>query len=593
MIKLTAENLDTEYKSAKAKRDSHLEDFDHRIERLVGPGAHRVAPNDQSTVNRQGAYMAVTLPRLVQNNPRASINARRRGRSSGNSDHTLDQQAAATKIFLDAWVKSVDLASEHAKIGTDYLMYWGATLMTREKHPGMSTMRGADTYLPKLERIPLYRIFIDPLCDDWRKARYIGHVWNADIDDLKAFAEENEDEGWEKAAIKTLVASAGMDDLGDRNEEDNTDREEVVCADFWFPEHQPDKELGPEEGFNGAIVTIAISSGNKKSIIIRKPRPYFGPPRGPYEIYGTYSEYKTPYPVSPLTLSTGQEELLRSMVGEANKGARSYRKVVLIPGGTKAKHAAELAAIGKDLIIEVPGMAQDAKPVEIELGGVTDQQLRNVAYAERQADLITGMDQAQQGEVTGVGTATEHAIAESSSQTRNGYVIDRFRDGVRKNMERAAWYSWYDDEIAIPVGPDEEDTQEFEVPWIQGGSGDLDPLAFDLLEIDIEAMSMERVTEELQKRRVMQAFEVMTQVIPLMRNFPEVNWRRMISMIGDALNLPDMGSLVDMDMLSQLTGVPSNTTPSASQGDVAGGERREVAGRMTGGAMSAVAGGVA
>jgi hypothetical protein len=584
MIKLNAENLKSEYDAAKREREFHLEDFDQRIKAMSGKAGSYRDPSHAATVNHQGAYMAVMLPRLIQRNPRAAVNPRGRRQSYTMPGQTLEDQAKMIKEAADIWVEYCNFDEEHALVGRDFLFDWGVTKFINGDHPGHTSPQGDRAMMPMIERIPLYRFVMDPQCDDWRKARWHGDVWEAELDDLISYVENQEKQegdvgGWNLEAIKKLQGDSGLEELGDREtrEAGGAERKVVVCVDFWFRDHQPDDELGPEDVFNGCMVTLAIDGSTDESAIIREPTPYFGPPVGPYELFGCYTRYKTPWPQSPLSMSACQEALLRDMVSQANKSSRQYRKVVLVPGGTQLKQSMRLAAVGDDLVIECAGLDIAQQPVEIEMGGITQQQILNMQHAERQLNLVSGMDQAQHGEVTGDGTATEHAIAEGSSQTRIGYVVDQFHKGVRHNLERFKWYLCNDEDLRIPfLGGDGE------VAFIAGGADEgVDPVLFDLLSIDIEPMSMERVTEGVQKRRMLEAMNLLTQIIPLMRQFPEVDWIKMIGMIGDAMNLPDLGSMIDVNMLNQLVGVPANVGTQQGGGALPPEQlAREVAGRQ-------------
>lgn len=596
MPELTPEYLKREYDAAKRVREKHLTNFDDRIKVLAGEAGSYKDPSHAATVNHQGAYLAVMLPRLIQRNPRTAVSTRGRRDSMTVPGLTIDDQARMTKEAADIWVEYCDFAAEHELVGRDMLMEWGVTKFINGGHVGYTTARGNTAMMPTVERVPLYRFVMDPLCDDWRKTRWHGDVWAAELDDLIKYAEEqDEDEddqgGWDIDAIKKLQPNSGSDELGDRDGTEHTDedRKEVVCVDFWFRDHQPDDELGPEDGFNGCMVTLAISSSDHASII-RKPTPFFGPDYGPYELFGVYTRFKDPWPQSPLAMSACQEALLRDMVAQANKSSRQYRKVTLVPGGTQVKKAARLAAVGDDLIIEIAGLPSDAKPIEIEMGGITQQQILNIQHAQHQLDQVSGMDQAQQGEVTGDGTATEHAIAEGAAQTRIGYVVDQFHKGVRRNLERFMWYLWREERVRVPYTDGEG-----EIGFIAGGTDDaVDPIMLDLLAIDIEPMSMERVTEGVQKRRMLEAMNLLTQIIPLMRQFPEVDWIKLVGMIGDAMNLPDLGSMIDVNTLNQLVGVPANTGTAQGGGGLAPEPmRREVAGRSTGALAFPSAAGVA
>lgn len=581
---------------AVKSRDCVLADLDERIESYHGIGYRPDQEEEQagSSVNHQASLITLMISKLIYNNPTAMVSARRRGvsaasleRNAGQPD-SLEEAANSTKAFLDAWVKYVDMASSHVRVGVDYLMFWGATQFTVRRHPGMSRKRGKETSLPMLERIPPWRLILDPTVEDPCEGRFFGHVWFADKEDLIESAEaaaKSGDDSWDIEGIKQLPEDSGLDALG-REDVGGVNRKEVVCYDLWIPELQPDEELGPEDGFNGAIVSVAEGAGDDDGgTIIRKLRPYFGPPEGPYEVFGCFSVPKSVWPMSVLTMTWGQEQMLKDMVDECDRGAQEYRKVIFTPEGVAGEKGANLDKV----IIPVPGFPAEHAPITVELGGVTDQQLRNAAHAETRLQKLSGMDDVQAGEVKGDGTATEHAIADQVTQTRTGYVIDQFRKSVNRNLKRAAWALWHDEDIAMPVPGDHEFTMDFEEPWILGGSGDLSPEAFDMLQIDIEAMSMERTTEQIHQRRTMQMVDMIIKIAPVARQYPEWDWQKVLGIMGDALNLPDLGSMANFEMLGQLAGMQMFGAVPNQQGGTGGvgaapagfgGERREVAGNQ-------------
>jgi len=611
MFSQKPDKLMEEIDAAIKERDEVLGSMDDRIRQFHGE-AFRDNKDEipDTVVNHQFAYVTGVLPRLVYHNPKVSISPRRDGGASPMSPGSLveaagrpmslDQLAMVMKAYIDTWSKRVDLASELLRIGLDYCLWFGVAHFTRKRHPGMSNELGTDTYMPQVERIPPQRVIVDPTVEDWRKARFIGHVWVSDKEDLERIAKEAndaDDDSWDIEAIRGLVEDADKQDLGDKHAQHGVNRNEVVCYDLWVPEWRPDPDLGAFEGFHGGLVSVARTGGDSKGLtIIRKVRPYFGPPEGPYEIFGCYSVPKNVYPMSPTTATRGQETLLSMVSDEAVKSTKEYRKIVLVPAGldSEDEETGTKIATLKDVVIPVQGMSPDSKPFEFEMGGVTDAQLKNIAWMERNLQRVSAMDEVQQGEVSGEGTATEHAIANQEHQTRLSYVIDRYREGVRRILRRVGYMLLIDDTLAMPIPDAAPYSESMQIPWVVGGgdTGEISPEMFNLLSIDIEPMSMERVTEAVHQRRVMQTLELITQIAPIARQHPEWDWQKILQMLGEALNLPDLGSLVDFEMMMQLVGVATNgAQPNPVGGGSVFGEGggRETAGQLMGQALGGAA----
>jgi len=587
------QKLYDEINNAIDRRDEKLTNLSEMIASMHTKAYDGKAAVEESTVNHAGIWLSVMLPRLVHRNPKTLVKTRK---AMDGAQGEIEQHAEALQAFLNVWVKSENLASKLKTAAVEYSFVWCFGMVTRKKHPGDPTMdTAAERYLPEYVPISPWRCIVDPYCQRIEDARFVGHMWHCDKDDLLEQAKAaDEDEGWNVGLIERMSPENKSLVKTQHDERDGKvlDRNEVQLVDIWIPEKVHDEDVGPEDGFHGTLMTLGWDANEESAAHIREPRPYYGPPSGPYAMGGYMSVPKQVWPLGPLTLTRGHENLMREMVGHANRSCSEYRKVVLVPGGTDLEAAAKQAAVGRNQIITVPGMPSDAKPVVVEIGGVTDQQLRNIAYTRSELERMSGLDAAAQGEVTGDGTATEHALADQAMQTISGHIIDNFHEFVRQVLQKVAWYGFADDEIKMPLDADGADVSGFEMPVFVGGPGDMDMRAFRSFTVDIEPTSMERVNDAMNQQRMMQAISLIGQLLPMVRQFPEVDWDRLFTVIGDTMNMPDFGSLVDLDMASQLMGVPAQgggSTPGlgidAGFGNT-GGQERQTVGKMMGSILS-------
>lgn len=587
MLKLEADKLWEHFEESKEYRDRHLQTESATIERMHGSGYKGDNPS-ASSANHQAEWLSVMLPRLMYRDPRVTAVAHAAG---------TDQSATAMAYAMNRISRQQRLGEFLQPVARDYSLYWSAVFVSNKRHPGMSAEVGDDSWMPQAQHLNWSQFGMDPHAGSIREARYTWHTWVADRDDLIEQAEQDKadgDDSWDIAAIEHAVADTGMKEVG--GDERKVKREEIVAVEFWVRDAKVDKTLTSEDGFNGVICTLCVS-GDSKGKFLRKPRDYYGHPRGPHVLFGCYSVPKDPWPLAPLRMSEPQELAAMRMADVVNHAALTYRRVLLVPAGSKDKAAIRkaLRTTRIDEVIEVSGLTPDAKPISVEIGGVTDQMLKNKAVLDQQLQDISGLDSQQVGRADPKATATAAAIADTNVQTRAEFIIDQFHCGVRDLLERMAWFVWSDDRVIVPLGQDAQ--QALGMPTMgaawQGG----ETMPFESLDLQLDMMSVSRVTEPLHQRRVLQAVSLIPQLVPQIRMFPEVEWPKILSMLGEALGMPDLGSVVNVEFAMQLAGMqgaPQQAEQPRMGGDLglkngldlgARSERMETPGRMMGAAM--------
>lgn len=589
MLELKADKLWEHFEESKKHRDEHLQNETATIERMHGSGYKGDSPAG-SSANHQAEWLSVMLPLLMYRDPRVTAVAHAAG---------TDQSAQAMAFAMNRISRQQRLGEFLQPVGRDFSLYWSAVFVSNKRHPGMSAEVGDDAWMPQTQHLNWSQFGFDPHCGSIRDARYTWHTWTADRDDLLEQARkdaEDGDDSWDIEAIEKAVADTGFNEIGGKDR--SVKRDEIVAVEFWVRDAKVDESLTGEDGFHGVICTLSVS-GQSKGQFLRKPRDYYGPQRGPHVLFGCYSVPKDPWPLAPLRMSEPQEIAAMKMADTVNHAALTYRRVLLVPAGSKDKAAIKkaLRTTRIDEVIEVSGLTPDAKPISVEIGGVTDQMLRNKAALDQQLQDISGLDSQQIGRADADATATASAIADNKAQTRREFIIDQFHCGVRDLLERMAWFVWSDDRVIVPL--DQSAAQKIGLPQMmaqpawRGG----EQMPFESLDIQLDAMSVSRVTEPLHQRRVLQAVSMIPQLVPQIRAFPEVEWPRILSMLGEALGMPDLGSVVNVEFARALAGLqgaqPEEGQPRmAGDAGVRGGlgldlqsERMETPGRMMGAAV--------
>ena len=543
-----------EIKAAERLREKHTSSMGEQVEKYTGPYYKDGGPyNGYAAENHYYEFISLVVPRLVFDNPRVRVETRRPG--------TQGLVAQAMKHGLNRWVRDSNLRKVLTDVAVDMCFNFGVALITEEKNkglrPALETQTPATPMWPVCTRIPQHRFFVDPVAESIDQARFIGHKWVRDKEDLLQMAEDDKDAGWNADAIEKMSATTDNRELG-RDEKDLPDREEVVCYEVYVPEVELDDSLGEKHGFNGTIYTLAVAvdDEDEKAAFIRDPRPYYGPRWGPYVIFGIYKVPNQIFPLSPLVAIEGQVEELNRHAESASVSAEMYKKLILVDN-TDPKFVQRVKDAQDNYVIPVSGLEKQ-RVVQAEIGGMTQQQLSYLQVARDRLDRNSGITDAQRGNIEGRGTATEVTVAAEASTVRMAFMKREFSDAVQQVLKTVAWFLYHDDRVVMPLGQEAEREMGIEEPWLVGGDHDPDGnSSFDDLELEIDPYSMERTTEGTHQRRTLDMYNLVLQAAPMIPQMPFINWKEVFSKLGDALNQPDLGSLVDVDMamaMAQLQG---------------------------------------
>lgn len=563
MLSTDPKDLYAEIEGAEEVREKHLANLQDQVERYHGPYYKEGTFGDYASENHYYEYISLIVPRLVFDNPRVRVGTRRPG--------TQDMVAQAIRHGLNRWIRDTNLRTSLTEIATDVVFNYGVALITEEENktltPKTGVQKPSHPMRPTVTRIPPKRFIVDPAATSMEDARFVGHRWVRDKEDLLEMAKEKSDEGWDVEAIESLTHTTDKRELG-RNS-DTPDRKEVVCYEIWIPEVELEDSPGKNEGFHGTIYTLGVASAkdsDEKVAFVREPRPYYGPRWGPYTLFGLYQVPNSIYPLGSLTAIEGQIEELNRHAEAAATSADQYKKLILVDN-TDPKFVQRVKDGKDNFVIPVSGLERN-RVVQAEVGGMTQQQLSYLQVARERLDRNSGLSDAQRGNVEGRGTATEVTVAAEAGTARMAFMKRQFSDAVQKMLCTVAWYLYYDDRVVMPLGLEAEREFGEEDPWLVGGEHDPDSGAsFDDLELEIEPYSMERTTEGSHQRKIMEMFQIVTQTAQMIPQMPYVDWEALFAKIGDAINVPDMGSLIDVNLAKQMAQledlIPDGKRPDA------------------------------
>lgn len=550
MLDISSEKMFAEYNAAKTFRNKHLESLDQRIRRFHGPAYDGVTNDDYEPENHEYEYISLVLPQLFFDSPRVRVSTIRQG--------AMQDIALALQAGLNRWIRDVRLELLLNDVGTDMLLGWGMALLTMEPNPARGVppvvreaagMDDADiAWRPTVERVSPRRCFWDPAALTYREARYVGHEWVRDKNDLIVQAEANPQEGWRLDAIRGLTQHLGDIRKAD-DERSIPERGEVVGVTMYLRGHQIEGQPGSSEGFNGCLLEFALSGNG--FVMIREPRMFYGPAQGPYYLFGVYTVSDKPIPLSPTTAMAMQVDTMNLHARAVSKAAGARKRVVFTNDkDPQLSNAVKQANDGEVVQVNTDDLNNNLK--EVELGGVTEAALQGLTIERERRDRISGMSDAMRGNVSGNATATENSIAKESGAFRIGYLQRRAAISTTELLRGVAWYMYYDDRVVFPLEDDAAVMPNQSIspeagPWYYGG----DPatgsgFSFEDLDLEIEPYSMERTSEALQQKRLMDVTSVLGQVLPLAMQSP-VKIKDLFNLLGNLTNIPELSKVVDLD----------------------------------------------
>ena len=269
--------------------------------------------------NHMFEHLRLTTSRVAYDNPKIRARSRRSGQ------HRLI--AIAMRHGLNRWVRDVNFRRLLKRMNVSQSFGWAVGYTTIEKNYWEDPRQPAQLMWPMCYEIRPERFFFDPLALSFGMARFSGHTWVRDKEDLLKEAEVFPDRGWNVGAIESMEANSGVDDLDDRTSMQwSLNREELVAYEVWVPEIQSGYS---EDGFHGTIYTIGVTQSAEdtdgKASFLREPRPFYGPRWGPYTLYGTYPVPSDPFPMGQFVVTERQMRELNDIVRAANDKIKDYK----------------------------------------------------------------------------------------------------------------------------------------------------------------------------------------------------------------------------------------------------------------------------
>ena len=563
MFDASPENLWQEYHSSEQARDDFLgPEYEDKLDRYAGPGYRvRGGQVDADLENHSYEWISLFLPLLASGNPRVKAHTPRRGKAQ--------DLAKALGYAVNRNFQLTNVKRTIEKLAVDFAFKWSCAITKRERSKWVHE-RDDPPFRPVTYRISPTRYFWDIVALEHEQCRFQGHLTVIDKEDLVREAEEDEGSGWNIDVISELPEDTHENNRHHRNRGNQyqTKRGDVEIIEFWVPEIQFENKK-ESDGYYGTIFTIARSSGyggdKPADDYARAPRPFFGPRDGPYTFGGYLTVPDEVAPLSPLAAVEAQAGELNNMRSSVSNAMDAYKRGIAVDTMAGSDVADKIAEFG-DLSVFMMNNTDKIRDhvVQVELAGVTPTHLTQLQILRESLDKASGMTEAQRGQVSGAGTATEASIAQQSSGQRMGYMTEKFLVGIIKPIaEKEAWYLANDPDSRIGLGSEAsgqfftEEGMPVEEPVFVGGSDNAELL--EETDIQIDPISTRYTSEALEQERSAKVDALLLQVAPMIPQMPWVKWDEYLARKGEEIGDPSLAQLVDVQKALQygmlMTGV--------------------------------------
>lgn len=507
MLSLDPKDLAGEIDNSIEFRAKHLAPLERIEQRLAGNWFRSDLTTEPNPENQLFAYVAFMLPELFYEAAPGRWTTKR----------PTDYQTVADAIdaFMEHWVRETNWPAELRAIGFDAITGHGVCRVGMEK---VANAGAKSTLRPYACRVPRRHFLIDPACEIWQDARFMGHEYFRDLADAQA------DPMMDASALDGAETFAAPKPFGQSaSRKTDTDRKMVRLVDLWLPEH-------------GQICTLVMQDKSAAPKFAKPPTDFWGPKdMGPYEIFGCYIHPGDPIPYGAIQGIMEQFIEVNSHLTAAAREAATAKLFWLVEGNSPDTANAMVNAVSGGVYV-VKGLGNNVQKVET--GTMSNQRLEYTQTARERLDRIIGLGDAQRGRASGA-TATESTIVQSSVDLRTEWMRSRVIESVANVLRRVAWYAVHDESIVMNVSRRDVATgalvEGIFLGGLQPGQEDLD---FSDFNITLDPDSMKRSDDAADQQRWLQLIQVLPTVTQLMPMMPGISW--VIDQFGDTMNIPKM-----------------------------------------------------
>lgn len=539
-------------------RNKGLTHFNEALRRYFGPAYDPgvVQGADHDPFNSAFAAISNQIGQLAFADPVLSITSSRGG--------PYKDIAKAQQHYLNRWVVDTAFHRHLEVVATDYLFNWSATGVMMSPRPGYIE-HGDPAWWPQVFRIPQRQFGFDHTATSWETKRHSWHLTIEEMEVLRELAKRDAElppeqrEGWDLDAIERLAV--GQEVAEARPELDGAHsgdvNEPVSYYTFWDPRGKVDPENTEEKGYFGTLQTLAFNSEGD-AVYLKPEADYFGPRRGPHNLYGTYTVPNHPWPLSALAATWEQQRELNDIAAANNESARRYKRLMLADD-------ADLVEIIKsaphDFAFYHEALDKD-RVMPVEIGGLNAQMQAQEARLRATLDENLGITENMRGQVASDATATEAAIANASASSRFGFVQKKFIEGMLEDLKGVLHYGLKDDRVYQFLGPEAAEDLGMMHPLYRGG--DNHPVEDFELSVDISSIAYK--SPEQKKQEAIGFVDLVGALSAMGAQYPYLDLEALCNEVADGAGYPHLTRVFDFEAQRQYQQLMTQQQVQPAQG---------------------------
>lgn len=441
-----------------------------------------------------------------------------------------NDQIKAHEMWMNDWIAQVQLVNVLRSIAVAMqFRFCPVAVLMEPAQDGSDWFRdqaSADPPLlrPVVKRIPAPMFYADHRAlgrDQWR---YAGHIVIQDKDDMLREVGMDGRPKFDRKAIETLGVDDGVAEtyramgLPLRGQE----RKQIVRYEHYIRD-------------TGMVYSLAFGPTPKgeKAVFLRKPRPFAGPRKGPYVIFGGVEVPEQLYPLSPLPATKDQSEDINAHARQAAHDAGTAKRLVVVDGAPGVADMIRVTNSGG--VLAIPGFTGLLQTIQF--GGAMPETLNYLNVARERLDRVSGLTETVRGNITGA-TAEEIHTAQANRNVRTRDMQTEFRQCLLEVIRLAGWHGWHNPSVGADglqeTLPDGSLSEPLDY---RGGIDPMNPIPFDAVRYTIEENSMEFVDEFLKQQAMQQTVQMVLEISDRVITHPHVNWTRLLDDMCETVNI--------------------------------------------------------
>lgn len=462
-------------------------------------------------------WCCIMVPQMVMTNPTVRI-------TEGGVQNAASAEWTAA---LQGLIPQIELEEELRLTAYDTQFDWPVLMTMLEPTPGLKQPGQLVPMRPTVKRLSPRQYFTDHMAGFTKRPRHDGHLWVADIRELKA---AQDSQGFAKYDTRQLTAPSKeaarklwVDMLQDGVDVKRDGDKLVVCATVYV--------AAADE-----LWTLAYS-GNAM-VRIRRVKARTGG-QSPYTMGTLYPAADQVYPLPPIAPAQGLADVVNAQLERIVRAADKAKEIGLVDGKNEGIIAVASEAPDGSLI-SAPGITGEIKKMKFD--GAPAEAFEFVEYMRAKLDRKIGMTDQLRGVTTGKGTAYENSLAGQANDIRVKYAQMMFRNCVRRALLKLVAMMDLCDDVLFPfVGEDPMTGQPTKAIFTGGRDPMIEDPTWPFEEnrlVEIEPYSMEYTNAGLEREQVMALQAHVIEIATAAMTIPGLDAEAMIEDAMKTMNVP-------------------------------------------------------